>query len=101
MDTPARPRPEMPPRPLGGSFAWEAGAFQDYGSWALQARTAGFDIRKVETADFPLPGRADRAGAALPTKWPAIACGARRGGAVIAADRQWIVPLEPETPACG
>jgi hypothetical protein len=36
---------------------------------------------------------------ALLAKWPAIARGSRRGGAVIAPDREWIVPLEPETPA--
>jgi Taurine catabolism dioxygenase TauD, TfdA family len=36
---------------------------------------------------------------ALLAKWPAIARGARRGGAVISPDREWIVPLEPETPA--
>lgn len=36
---------------------------------------------------------------ALLAKWPVIARGARRGGAVIAPDREWIVPLEPETPA--
>jgi hypothetical protein len=36
---------------------------------------------------------------ALLGKWPAIVRGTRRGGAVIAPDREWIVPLEPETPA--
>ena len=32
-------------------------------------------------------------------KWPNISRGALRGGAVIAPDKEWIVPLEPETPA--
>jgi hypothetical protein len=36
---------------------------------------------------------------ALLAKWPAISRGTRRGGAVIAPDKEWIVPLEPETPA--
>lgn len=36
---------------------------------------------------------------ALLAKWPAIERGKRRGGAVIAPDREWIIPLEPETPA--
>ena len=36
---------------------------------------------------------------ALLAKWPVIERGKRRGGAVIAPDCEWIVPLEPETPA--
>ena len=38
---------------------------------------------------------------ALLAKWPAISRGQRRGGAVIAPDREWIEPQEPETPAYG
>ncbi len=36
---------------------------------------------------------------ALLAKWPVIERGRLRGGAVIAPDREWVVPLEPETPA--
>jgi hypothetical protein len=36
---------------------------------------------------------------ALLAKWPAVERGKLRGGAVIAPDRAWVIPLEPETPA--
>lgn len=36
---------------------------------------------------------------ALLAKWPVIERGRLHGGAVIAPDREWVVPLEPETPA--
>lgn len=36
---------------------------------------------------------------ALLAKWPSIERGKLRGGAVIAPDREWVIPLEPETPA--
>lgn len=36
---------------------------------------------------------------ALLAKWPVVERGRLRGGAVIAPDRVWIVPLEAETPA--
>src|SRR5690349_4212957 len=71
----APPRAAMPPGPLGGSFAWRAGTFQDYGSWALQVtpediaeiecaaaatKSAGLDIRKIAKSDFRVPGLAPR-----------------------------------------
>ena len=36
---------------------------------------------------------------ALLAKWPVVERGRLRGGAVIAPDREWVVPLEAETPA--
>jgi Taurine catabolism dioxygenase TauD, TfdA family len=65
----------MPPGPLGGSFAWQAAAFRDYDSWALQVtaadiveieraaaatRAAGLDIRVIDKATFRLPGCAPK-----------------------------------------
>jgi hypothetical protein len=64
------PRPVMPSGPIGGSFAWRAEAFHDYGFWAMHVtpediieieaaaaatKAAGLDIRKIERKHFPLP----------------------------------------------
>ena len=68
MEGSTPPAPAMPPGPLGGSFAWRAGAFHDCDSWARHVTPA--DVAEIDAA-----------------------------GAVIAPDREWIVPLEAETPA--
>jgi hypothetical protein len=114
----------MPKGPIGGSFAWRAEAFHDYDSWALHVtpadvaeieaaaastRVAGLDIRKIERKDFLLPGFAPKLatlrhrilgelGFGYVRGLP-VERGKLRGGAVIAPDREWIVPLEAETPA--
>ncbi len=89
MEGSTPPAPAMPPGPLGGSFAWRAGAFHDYDSWALHVTPA--DVAEIEAA-----AAATRA-AGLDIR--RIERGKLRGGTVIAPDREWIVPLEAETPA--
>lgn len=123
MPQPA-PFPAMPKGPIGGSFAWRAEAFHDYDSWALHVtqsdvaeieaaaaatQAADLDICRIGRDDFPLPGFAPKLatlrhrilrelGFGYVRGLP-VERGKLRGGAVIAPDREWIVPLEAETPA--